>query len=270
MTMDIAISPCPNDTFAFDAIFNHLIDIKPFEFRFHFEDIQTLNQWASDEIYPIIKISYAHYFHVAHSYQMLRSGSALGFGVGPLLISKRNFELNEVNDLHIAIPGISTTANFLLQYAFPGVKKITTMLFSEIEQAILDGQVDAGVIIHENRFTYKLKGLHCLLDLGNHWEEKEQLPIPLGGIAIRRDLDSKLKNELNNLIQKSIKYAHEHKRYYSDFILSHAQQMAHDVVNQHINLYVNNDTIHISDRGILAVEKMKTTLSPNFEKPIFI
>lgn len=270
MKLKIGISPCPNDTFIFDGIFNKSIDLAPFEFEFIFEDVQTLNLLASDGQIDIIKLSYAHFFNVLETYQMLRSGSALGFGVGPLLISNKTIKLNKIEFSKIAIPGKFTTANFLLKFAFPNVTHLIEMPFSEIEQAISMHQVDAGVIIHENRFTYQEKGLSLIQDLGTYWETKTHLPIPLGGIAIKRSFDIETKHQINELICQSILNSQSHYPNISNFVANHAQEMEKSVMRKHIDLYVNEYSVDIQEKGIEAVTKMQEILYPNSTYPLFI
>jgi 1,4-dihydroxy-6-naphthoate synthase len=263
MKLRIGISPCPNDTFIFESIYSKLIDCSPFDFEFIFEDVQTLNELALQNELDIVKISYANYFNVINNYILLRSGGALGKGVGPILIAKEAFDLNLINDKKIAIPGIHTTANFLLQYAFPEIKNVQAFSFSDIENLVIHQQVDAGVIIHENRFTYLQKGLIKLIDLGEYWETQTQLPIPLGGIAIRRNLDVELQYHLNKLIVESIHEANSRLPLLSNFIQTHAQEMSEDVMRQHIQLYVNQYSIDIGEDGLNAVTKMKELLLIN-------
>lgn len=269
MKLKIGISPCPNDTYIFDAICNQLIACEPFEFDFIFEDVETLNQMALDGSCDVLKLSYAHYFNVLEEYCMLESGSALGFGVGPLLISKQPIPLNQLSKTTIAIPGQRTTANFLLHFAFPELHNLKSMPFQQIEQVVQNEQVDAGVIIHENRFTYESKGLIKLMDLGEYWEIKTKLPIPLGGIAIRRGLSTEIQKKINNLVQKSISYSRQ-KKEISDFVKCHAQEMDEAVMKHHIDLYVNENTMQIDELGIKAVSKMQTLLRPDNTLPLFI
>ncbi|TXI33789.1 MAG: 1,4-dihydroxy-6-naphthoate synthase [Niabella sp.] len=257
MKLSIGISPCPNDTYIFDAIYNKKIDCTPFEFQFYFEDVETLNKMSFEEKFDCVKLSYAQYFNILSKYVMLKSGSALGSGVGPLLISNKHLNLDKITTCKIAIPGIHTTANFLFDYAFPNTDNKIEIRFDKIENAILNNEVDAGVIIHENRFTYQSKGFKKLIDLGDYWEEKTSLPIPLGGIAVRRNLPQELKHKLANLIKQSIMYANTHNKSISNFVQNHAQEMDKDVMQQHINLYVNNDSLYIGAKGIQAVHKMK-------------
>ncbi len=256
MKLKIGISPCPNDTFIFDAIANQLIDISPYEFEFIFEDVETLNQLATKGELDIIKLSYAHYFNVMDQYVMLQSGSALGFGVGPLLISKKPIDISNIEDYSIAIPGLHTTAYFLLKFALKNITNIAVYNFADIEQAVLNKEVDAGVIIHENRFTYEEKGLLKLIDLGEFWETKTKLPIALGGIAIKRSSAKEVQHQINELIQMSILHSKLNLPLISDFVKCHAQEMKEDVMRKHIDLYVNENTIQLNKNGIKAIEKM--------------
>ncbi len=270
MKLKIGISPCPNDTYIFEAIYNHKVVSEDIEFEFVFEDVQTLNEMALKHELDIVKISYAHYFSVMEPYAMLRSGGAMGNGVGPLLISKKIIPAEEVKNCVIAIPGINTTANFLLTFAFPDIKQRIPCSFDKIESAVLHHEVDAGVIIHENRFTYAEKGLHKIMDLGTYWEQKTSLPIPLGGIAISRKLSHSLQLQVNNLIRQSIEIADKHKEILNDFIKGHAQEMSEDVMKKHIALYVNDFSKDIGTDGIYAVEKMKEVLNIDSNTKMFI
>lgn len=270
MNLRIGISPCPNDTFIFDSIYSGNIDTKPFEFEFIFEDVQTLNQLALRGQLDIIKLSYANYFNVLDTYIMLRAGGALGNGVGPLLVAKQNIDLTGINQLTIAIPGMNTTANFLLSYAFPLINSKKEYVFSSIEDAVLMNEVDAGVIIHENRFTYHEKGLHKLMDLGEYWEHQTSLPIPLGGIAIKRSLGTSIHHQVNELIKTSILQSKDQYPFLSGFITSHAQEMSEEVMRQHIELYVNQFSIDISPLGEEAVRKMAEILSIKNTQTLFI
>jgi 1,4-dihydroxy-6-naphthoate synthase len=262
MKLKIGISPCPNDTFIFDGIYNKLINLKGYEFEFILEDVQTLNELALKGDIDIIKIRYAHYFNVMKDYILLRCGSALGKGVGPLLIAKFEIPLSEINNQSIAIPGIYTTANFLFSYAFPDATNKSPLVFSEIENAVTNGTKDVGVIIHENRFTYQEKG--------NYWDEKTQLPIPLGGIAIKRNLAISIQQDINNILHESLLLSRKNYPVLGEFITCHAQEMSQDVMKQHIDLYVNDYSLDIGRDGQLAVEKMQSTLGNQSTLPLFI
>jgi len=218
--------------------------------------VETLNRLSEKGELDIIKLSYAHYFRVLDQYLMLPHGSALGFGVGPLLIALNELSPRELQTARIAIPGKFTTANFLLQFAFPEVMNTVDMLFSDIEQAVLTGQVDAGVIIHENRFTYEAKGLRKLADLGHLWESQTGLPIPLGGIAVRRNMDPMRQQQVGELIRQSIEYGNNQGRVLSPFIQQHAQEMEESVMKQHIDLYVNQQSLALDDLGRQAIQFM--------------
>ncbi len=212
------------------------------QFNFHFLDIEELNQAASANEYDIVKISFAHYKNVKENYAMLQSGGAMGYGVGPLLVTKQNNKVQIKETTKVAIPGFNTTANFLLKYCYPQLEETqkTGVLFSEIENEIISGQYDLGVLIHEGRFTYKDKGLDLVADLGTVWEQREQLPIPLGCIVAKRNLGYNLIDQMSELITQSIvNYDLRGKPIISNFIKQHAQEMDEQVMLQHINLYVN-------------------------------
>lgn len=256
MTLSLGFSPCPNDTFIFDALVNGKIDTEGLEFSPVLEDVQTLNDWACTAKLDITKLSFPALFNNQSSYAILSSGSALGKGVGPLLIAREAAGEQQVEASLIAIPGENTTANFLLSYAFPSAKQKVVKLFSSIEDAVLNGVVDMGVIIHENRFTYKQKGLHKVCDLGDVWETREGMPIPLGCIAAKRSLPDNLKQTIDRLIKKSLAYAFQHYPALPDYVWQHAQAMEEEVMRKHIDLYVNNFSLDLGKEGKAAVEKL--------------
>lgn len=258
--LKIGISPCPNDTFIFEAIYNKKCTLPDIEFEFIFEDIQKLNELASAGELDIIKVSAAHFFTLTQSYQILKSGGAMGFGVGPLLISKKSYLYHELEQLKIAIPGENTTAHFLLKFYHPNVQNKIPYSFEDIENAVLSNEVDAGVIIHENRFTYQEKGLLQLIDLGSYWETQTNLPIPLGGIVIKKEYSQELKVAINQLIQTSIRYAHQNQNELNDLIRCHAQEMSEDVMKKHIQLYVNDYSLDIGNIGKQAINKLYQTI----------
>ena len=260
MDLSLGISPCPNDTYIFDALVNKKIDAGDIDLTLHLEDVQTLNEWALQEKLDITKISFGVYPLIKDNYILLDSGSAMGIGVGPLIIiTKENAEkisLADLSELRIAIPGENTTAHFLFNKAFPNAQHKKFMVFHEIEEAVLRGDVDAGVIIHENRFTYQEKGLVALMDLGKYWEDTTGLPIPLGGIVIhKRILDQKEK--INQLIHDSLLYARQHDPVLPDFVKQHAQEMSEAVMRQHIDLYVNDYTFSMGEEGRMAIRELK-------------
>lgn len=250
MKLTLGFSPCPNDTFIFDALVNKRIDTEGFEFEVVLEDVQTLNQWALEGRLDISKISYGVLPLLLQHYQVLTSGGALGNGVGPLLISTSPIDLSTIDERTIAIPGINTTAHLLFSLAFPNAKKKVFKVFNEIEDAVLRNEVDAGVIIHENRFTYQLKGLHKLMDLGEYWESATRAPIPLGGIVMRKSLDHALCQKTDLLIKRSVEYAFQnHYNELTSYVKQHAQEMSEEVMKKHIDLYVNQYSIALEEKG---------------------
>ena len=201
MKLTLGFSPCPNDTFIFDALVNKKIDTGGLEFNVVLEDVQTLNEWAMQQKLDITKISYGVLPLILNEYVLLDSGGALGKGVGPLLIAKSQINTAEINNKSVAIPGKNTTAHILFSLAFPDAENKIFKVFNQIEDAVLNGEVDAGVIIHENRFTYQQKGLYKLIDLGDYWELTTQLPIPLGGIVVRRHIPQHIQQQVETLIR---------------------------------------------------------------------
>ena len=252
----LGFSPCPNDTFIFDALVHQKIDTEGLSFEFRMEDVETLNQLAMKDALDMVKVSYHAFLYLSDHYQMLDSGSALGFCAGPLLISRKKYTLEDLSNLTIAIPGEYTTAHFLLKLVAPIVKMKKVMMFHEIEDAIISGSVDAGVIIHENRFTYEKKGLIKILDLGEYWENLTQSPIPLGGIAVKKSLGIDQISQLNRLMRLSVIYAMEHPEDVMDFVRVNAQEMDDEVMKKHIELYVNQFTIQLGEEGNKAVENL--------------
>jgi len=265
--IDLGFSPCPNDTFIFDALVNHKIDTKGYEFNLYLEDVQTLNEWALKGKIPLSKISYGVWPMVKNNYQLLNAGGALGKGVGPLLVYKKSS--NNYNDIidaekpnqktmTVAIPGVNTTAHLLFSLAFPEVKNKQFLVFNEIEDAVLSGKVDAGVIIHENRFTYAQKGLSNWMDLGTYFEETFNAPIPLGGIIARNDMPKEEVIVLDALIKESVQYAFKNNyENLPEFVKSHSQEMSEKVMRQHIDLYVNDFTIDMGENGKNAITQLE-------------
>jgi 1,4-dihydroxy-6-naphthoate synthase len=259
MKLSLGFSPCPNDTFIFDALVNNKIDTEGLEFDVVLEDVQTLNARALQGKLDISKISYGVLPLVVKEYVLLNSGGALGKGVGPLLIttSERGITSEDVNDSLIAIPGENTTAHMLFTLAFPNAKNKIFKIFNEIEDAVLKREVDAGVIIHENRFTYHLKGLNKLMDLGDFWELQTGVPIPLGGIVAKRNLDKNLISKVDLAIKQSVEYAYKHySEKLSVYVREHSQELNEKVIRQHIDLYVNNYSVNLGVKGKTAVIKL--------------
>lgn len=256
MKLTLGFSPCPNDTFIFDAMVNGKIDTKGIQFEYVLEDVETLNKWAFEEKLDITKLSYNTFLHTVDKYALLRSGSALGKGVGPLLIAKQPIPLTELAGLRIAIPGVNTTANLLLSLAHPEARDKHTYVFNQVEDAVLNGEVDAGLIIHENRFTYAARGLHKIIDLGDWWEETVKAAIPLGGIVARRSFDADLSATIDGIIKDSVEYSWKHYPQLSGFVTAHAQEMEERIMRQHIDLYVNEYTTDLGETGVKAIETL--------------
>ncbi|MDB5120722.1 MAG: mqnD [Sphingobacteriales bacterium] len=354
--LTLGFSPCPNDTFIFDALIHHKIDTEGLQFEVLFEDVETLNQKALRGELDITKLSYHAYAYVIENYVLLDAGSALGFGVGPLLVSGRKYHvssneeveglklkvegqssnapttkskeveslklkvesevssaptthnsqpttyshelsaisyqpLSNLNDpqhttdnsqhkipisqLKIGIPGKYTTANFLLSLAFPDAKNKVEMVFSDIEKSLLEGSIDLGLIIHENRFTYQDKGLHKIIDLGEFWEKLTGCAIPLGGIMIKRSLPDEIKHKVNRIIRRSVEFAFENPKSGIDFISAHSQEMSEEVMYKHIELYVNKYSIDLGTEGRKAVttlfdEAIKRKVIPEPKQNLFL
>ena len=254
MKINLAFSSCPNDTFIFDALVNNKIDTEGIEFNPIIADIDKLNNWSSSHRYDITKLSYYAFTKCYEKYKLLNSGSALGNGCGPILIKRPETVLNPNSS--IAIPGALTTANLLLKIAYPSFINKTSVLFSEIEDLVYSGKFDAGLIIHENRFTFQKKGLVKVEDLGDFWFNKTNLPIPLGGIAISRNFSEQEQKKIDRLILKSLKFSLTNKESASKYVKAHAQEMDAKVIQSHINLYVNDFSIDLGMRGRDAIIKV--------------
>ena len=278
MKLTLGYSPCPNDTFIFDALVNKKIDAEGLEFDVVLEDVETLNQWSFEKKLDITKLSYPAFFQNLDKYVLLNSGAALGKGVGPILISNKEPGIMNVEEKTIALPGEYTTANLLFSFAYPVAKNKIFMRFNKIEDFVLmgssqvspvggdlEGAANFGVIIHENRFTYQQKGLHKITDLGEYWESKMHVPIPLGGIAISRSIDKEMSLKIEALIRKSIEFAFSNYPFITDYVKQHSQEMSEDVMRQHIELYVNNFSVDLGSDGKQAIEtlyKIATTQLP--------
>jgi len=258
LKLSLGFSPCPNDTFIFDALVNNKIDTEGFEFDVFLEDVETLNRWALEGKLDITKLSFPAFFRSLENYILLNAGSALGKGVGPLLItdSPNEFSIEDINQSSIALPGLHTTANLLFSFAYPDAVDKQFILFSEIENALLNKEADLGVIIHENRFTYHQKGLHKVKDLGEYWEEKMESPIPLGGIAINQSIKQSTALKIDQLIRKSLDFAFANYPIITDYVKQHSQNMSEDVMRQHIDLYVNNYSLDLGEEGQIAIENL--------------
>jgi 5,8-dihydroxy-2-naphthoate synthase len=256
MTLTLGFSPCPNDCFMFDAMVHRRIDLEGLDFDVRMADIEALNSAAFAGNVDITKLSFHAYAYCADDYVLLDAGSALGRNCGPLLISRRPISPEEVaaGHLRIAIPGKYTTANFLLSLAFPHAMNKSECLFSDIEDGVLEGRFDAGLIIHENRFTYADRGLKKIIDLGEFWESETGAAIPLGGIVISRRLSADVRQRVNRVMRRSVEYAFANRDASLPFVRAHAQAMSDEVMYKHIDLYVNDYSVDLGEDGRRAVE----------------
>jgi len=287
MKLTLGFSPCPNDTFIFDALIHHKIDTEGLEFEVFYDDVETLNQKAFRGELDITKLSYHAFAYVANQYVLLDAGSALGFGVGPLLISDIEISISdlqnnqirnrtsEIRNPLIGIPGKYTTANFLLGLAFPEATNKVELVFSDIEDAVLEGRVDVGLIIHENRFTYQDKGLKKIIDLGDFWEKQTGCAIPLGGIVANRNLPVDVQHKINRVLRKSVEFAFANPKSGLEFIRRHAQEMSEEVMYKHIELYVNKYSVDLGEEGRRAVNLLFATalekgIIPEIRESIFL
>jgi len=273
----VGFSPCPNDTFIFDAIVNQKIDLEGLSFEFIIEDVEKLNQFGFEGVCDVTKMSFHAFGYLTDKYLLLNSGSALGNKCGPVLIAKNKIEHPEivVPKLKIAIPGKFTTATFLLQLAFPKIDYLEEILFSSIEEAVLANEVDAGLIIHECRFTYRDKGLEKIIDLGEYWEKETGMMIPLGGIFAKRDLDNTIIQKVDRVMSRSVSYAMNHPEESTDYIKQYAQEMNDKVILQHLALYVNKYTLDLQLEGRKAIQHLltvahKQSIIPEINNSIFI
>lgn len=291
--VSIGFSSCPNDTFIFDALLHGKIDTEGLTFLPIIEDVESLNKKAQLAQLDITKLSYHAFAHLTHLYKLLNAGSALGFGVGPMLISNARpfgsaqgpfnsnqgpFSIEETLSilntqyslLRIGIPGELTTANFLLSLAFPEAKNKKVMLFSEIENALLNNEIDLGLIIHENRFTYQDKGLVKILDLGEFWEKKYNSAIPLGGIVVNRKFDLETQLKIDRVLRRSVEFAFANPKSSFSFVREHSQEMSEEVMYKHIDLYVNKYSVNLGSEGRKAIYTLfdtavKLNIIPSYE-----
>lgn len=272
--LSLGYSPCPNDTFIFYALMHNKVSCADIEFIEQLEDVETLNQLALQSQLDLTKISYHAFGHLRGNYVLLRSGGALGRGCGPLVIAARETSMEKLRGKKIAIPGQLTTANLLLQLYSEGYENLLILPFDQIMAAVKQGRVDAGVIIHESRFTYQQHGLTQVLDLGEWWEKESGYPIPLGGILAKRSLGTELIQQIDTALCQSIKYAYAHPEEPQNYIKQHAQELDDDVINNHIELYVNDFSLDLGDEGIQAVTCLlsraeKRGIIPASKLPLF-
>jgi 1,4-dihydroxy-6-naphthoate synthase len=256
-TIALGYSPCPNDTFIFYALVNGRIDTGGLRFREMLEDVETLNLMAKRAELDVTKVSFHAFAYLREDYCLLRAGGALGRGCGPLVISRQDFTMDELRGKSIAIPGRLTTAFLLLSILDPAfAENVKVMPFNEIIAAVKNGEVDAGLIIHESRFTYQKEGLRKVIDLGEWWEKETGSLIPLGAILAKRELGRETVTRIDRLIRKSIDFAFLNRTEPLAYIKKHSQEMEDEVVAQHINLYVNDYSLDIGDEGIRAVHEL--------------
>jgi len=274
MKIKLGFSSCPNDTYIFDALVHGKIDLKGYSFEPVIADIEELNHLAITRQLDMVKVSIGALPNLINNYRVLDSGAALGNGVGPLVVAcDPNIDLKQ-SDITIAIPGEKTTANRLLSIFYPNQIQKKTMLFSDIEDAVLSGTVDAGVLIHEGRFTYQEKGLRLICDLGFAWEQKTGLPLPLGCICASRDLPESVVNDLQDILRNSLRFANQFPDSSKAFIADNAQEMKPEVIQSHIALYVNSYSVSLGELGRKSIfhlmEMMKEKSAESLEpKTIF-
>ncbi|MCZ7396996.1 MAG: 1,4-dihydroxy-6-naphthoate synthase [Candidatus Methanoperedens sp.] len=271
--ISLGYSPCPNDTFIFYALVHKKV-VGDMEFSEILRDVETLNEMALSKKLEVTKASFHAFGFFREDYCLLHSGSALGKGCGPLIVAKKKMRISDLSGKTIAIPGKMTTAYLLLRLFAPYIKKIVEMPFDRIMNAVSLGTVDAGLIIHEGRFTYPAYDLVKLTDLGEWWEEETGLPIPLGGILAKRELGKDVIIEIDRLIKKSVEYAFGHREQTREYIKKYARELDDSVIDRHISLYVNDYTVDIGD-GASAVDELlkkaeEINLIPHSDKPLFI
>lgn len=255
--LSLGYSPCPNDTFVFYALVHGMVDAGGLAFGEELRDVETLNRMAFEGALDVTKLSYSAFGRLRDGYCLLRSGGALGRGCGPLVVAGEPTAMADLKGKKIAIPGENTTAFLLLQLYDPDLgKNVRTMPFHLIMEAVRSGEADAGLIIHESRFTYPSYGLRQVMDLGQWWEEETGGPIPLGCIAVRRSLGGELASRIDALIRESVRYAMAHPDEPVDYIKSHSQELEDGVIRQHIGLYVNDYTVDMGEDGVGAVETL--------------
>ena len=259
--LSLGYSPCPNDTYIFCALVHGKLGDQAPAFREVLEDIETLNNMASRAELDVVKISFHALGHLAEQYCLLHSGGALGRGCGPLVVASAALDAGALHAKRVAIPGRMTTAALLVRLFAPQLQHLIAMPFHRIMEAVQQGEVDAGVIIHESRFTYSEYGLHKVVDLGQWWESTTGHPIPLGGIAARRDLGPELVARIDDSLRASVSYAHEHPAEVREYVARHAQEMDPEVMASHIALYVNDHTLDYGRDGEAAIVDLMTRAS---------
>jgi len=273
-TLSLGYSPCPNDTFIFYALVHDRIPRQGFALRERLEDVETLNRLALQGALDLTKVSYHALGHLRRDYCLLSSGGALGRGCGPLVVARAETDLMSLRGRRIAVPGRLTTANLLLQLCTEGLTDLLFLPFDQIMAAVVRGEADAGVIIHESRFTYHSHGLVQIADLGAWWEEETGLPIPLGGILARRDLGANLIGRIDAALKASVAYAFAHPEEPREYIKRHSQELADEVIENHIGLYVNDFSLDLGKEGRAAIAALfaraeARRLIPPCDLPLF-
>ena len=278
-SVSLGYSPCPNDTFIFYALTHGNIDTENLKFREALLDVETLNRMALHAELDLTKVSYHAFGHVRNNYLLLRAGGALGRGCGPLVVTKKDFSLDDLKKKRILIPGKFTTAYLLLQLYDPafchGSSSVTEMPFDKIIGAVAHEEADAGLIIHESRFTYPSHGLKAVIDLGEWWEQETGLPIPLGGIIAKHSLGSGLHKKINRALRQSVEYAFANRSEPMDYIKAHSQELSESVINRHIDLYVNDFSADIGQEGEKAITELlrraeDSGIMPKNMQPLFM
>nr|WP_320049098.1 1,4-dihydroxy-6-naphthoate synthase [uncultured Desulfuromonas sp.] len=272
--LTLGYSPCPNDTFIFNALIHGLVPCPGITFHERLEDVETLNRLALKKELDLTKISYHAFGHLRRDYVLLHSGGALGRGCGPLVVATEPLRMEELRDKPVLIPGELTTANLLLQLYDQNFRDIRVLPFDQIMPALIRKEAAAGVIIHESRFTYQDHGLHRLMDLGAWWEQLTGLPIPLGGILAKRTLPVDMIQQIDRALADSVRFAQAHPAQAAEYIRQHAQELSDSVTHEHIQLYVNEFSVNLGDEGIAAVQELlaraeKCRLIPVVDLPIF-
>jgi len=255
MKLTLGFSPNPSDTFIFDAMVHGRIDTEGLEFDYFFAEAEALNKKALNAGADIMRMSFHTFAYAAMNYLILDSGSTLGYRIGPLLISKRIINTSELNDIRIAIPGKYSTANLLFSVAWPEAKNKMEYLFSDVEKALLNDEIDAGLIIHETRFTYLKRGLHKIADMGEYWEHLSGLPVPLTAIAINRKIPEDIALKVNRIIKRSLEFAYTDSLPSYDFVTGNSKDMDSTVMNSHIKLFVNEFSVNLGKTGKKAVNE---------------
>lgn len=258
--LTLAYSPCPNDTFMFSALATGRISSQDFSFDIRLHDVQTLNECLLEAAFDVSKVSIHAYLKARDRYVLLDAGAAVGFGCGPIVVARRADALADPTSARVAIPGELTTANLLLHLQNPEIAVRVCVPYDKVMEEVLSGRVDAGVIIHESRFVYKELGLNAVVDLGEWWEKKTGLPIPLGGIVARRSLGEKVLHELETLIRESIGDASRHPETTADYVRAHAQELSGEILDRHIAMFVNDFSLHLGEQGRAAIDRLSAMM----------